>query len=128
MNTPVVRRRPSRLKLFFWLLIVPAALIALYFFGALKWNYASGERAGWVQKLSKKGWVCKTWEGELAMAILPGAFPETFRFTVRDDAIAAQINDSLGSRVVLGYEQHLGLPSCFAETEYWVKTVRRVTP
>lgn len=100
--------------------------VALYLFLASRWSYASGERAGYVQKFSKKGWVCKTWEGEVAMANLPGAMPEIFAFTVRDDAVAAQINAHLGARVVLGYEQHLGLPSCFGETQYWVTSVRRV--
>ena len=104
------------------------AAVALYLFAATRWSYASGERAGYVQKFSKKGWVCKTWEGEIAMANLPGAMPEVFAFTVRDDAVAAQINAQLGSRVVLGYEQHLGLPSCFGETQYWVRSVRRVEP
>ena len=105
-----------------------SALVALYLVVATRWSYASGERAGYVQKFSKKGWVCKTWEGEIAMANLPGAMPEVFAFTVRDEAVAAQINAQLGARVVLGYEQHLGLPSCFGETQYWVKSVRRVEP
>jgi len=29
--------------------------------------YSDGERVGYIQKISRKGWVCKTWEGELAM-------------------------------------------------------------
>lgn len=110
------------------LVLLAVALSALYVFVALRWVYSSGERAGYVQKFSKKGWVCKTWEGEIAMANLPGAMPEVFPFTVRDDAVAAQINAELGARVVLGYEQHLGLPSCFGETEYWVTRVRRAGP
>jgi hypothetical protein len=122
-------RAGRRLRNFMILAVVVAiALAALYVFVALNWNYSSGERAGYVQKFSRKGWVCKTWEGELAMVNLPGAMPEIFKFSVRDDAVAAQVNNTLGSRVVLSYGQHLGLPSCFAETEYWVKTVRGVTP
>jgi len=108
--------------------VAAVALAALYVFVALNWSYSTGERAGYVQKFSKKGWICKTWEGELAMANLPGAMPEIYTFSVRDDAVAAQVNESMGSRVVLTYEQHLGLPSCFAETEYWVESVRRVQP
>jgi hypothetical protein len=127
---------PSRLARFgrslrnylilFFILAIGA--VALYLALATRWSYASGERAGYVQKFSKKGWVCKTWEGEIAMANLPGAMPEVFSFTVRDEAVAAQINAQLGARVVLRYEQHLGLPSCFGETSYWVKSVRRVEP
>jgi hypothetical protein len=109
-------------------LVVALGVAALYLFVATRWSYASGERAGYVQKFSKKGWVCKTWEGEIAMANLPGAMPEVFAFTVRDEAVAARINSELGARVVLGYEQHLGLPSCFGETSYWVKSIRRVEP
>ena len=78
------------------------ALLALYLVVATRWSYAPGERAGYVQKFSKKGWVCKTWEGEIAMANLPGAMPEVFAFTVRDEAVAAQTNAQLGARVVLG--------------------------
>jgi hypothetical protein len=109
-------------------LLAVAAFGALYVYVALRWSYSTGERAGYVQKFSKKGWVCKTWEGEIAMANLPGAMPELFAFTVRDDAVAAKINAGLGQRVVLTYEQHLGLPSCFGETSYWVKSIRRVEP
>jgi hypothetical protein len=110
------------------LLVVAILAAALYLFVATRWSYASGERAGYVQKFSRKGWVCKTWEGEIAMANLPGSMPELFPFTVRDEAVAARINAELGARVVLGYEQHLGLPSCLGETSYWVKSVRRVEP
>src|SRR5690349_19540727 len=91
----------------------------------LAWAYSDGERAGWVQKLSRKGYLCKTWEGEMAMVSLPGSVPEKFAFTVRDDAVAQQINHAMGRRVSLYYEEHIGLPgSCFGETSYFVKGVR----
>jgi hypothetical protein len=123
------RRAGRRIRRFLILAaLAGVAVLALYFYVAVHWAYSSGERAGYVQKFSKKGWVCKTWEGEIAMVSLPGTMPELFAFTVRDDAVAAQINAALGARVVLGYEQHLGLPSCFGETEYWVTRVRRADP
>jgi hypothetical protein len=108
--------------------LVLAAGLALYLFAALHFAYSTGDRAGFVQKFSKRGWVCKTWEGELAMANLPGAMPEVFRFSVRDEAVAAQVNQQIGERVALTYEQQVGLPSCFGETEYFVVKVRRVQP
>ena len=110
----------------FLLLGVPLAggLIALYFWGALAWNYSSGERAGWVQKFSKKGWICKTWEGELAMITMPGTAQEKFHFTVWDDDVARQINEAMGKRVSLHYDEKVGLPtSCFGETRHWVSKV-----
>src|SRR2546425_12403274 len=103
--------------------------LGLYTWATLNWAYATGERAGYVQKFSDKGWICKTWEGELAMVNLPGAMPEVFHFTARDDSVAKRINGSLGQRVVLHYEQHVGLPtSCFGDTSYFVTEVRPVGP
>ncbi len=110
----------------FFLIGLPlvVALIALYLWGALSWNYSSGERAGWVQKFSKKGWLCKTWEGELAMITMPGAAQEKFYFTVWDDAVARQINEAMGRRVSLHYDEKVGLPTtCFGETRHWVNRV-----
>ncbi len=118
-----------RLRLAVLLAPLLAVLVAAaYFWLALHFAYSTGDRAGYVQKFSKKGWVCKTWEGELAMVSLPGAMPEIYRFTVRDEAVAATINKHLGERVVLTYEQHEGLPRCFGETEYFITAVRRVQP
>jgi hypothetical protein len=103
-------------------------LSGLYLWAASSFSYSHGERAGYVQKFSKKGWICKTWEGELAMATLPGTMPEVFAFTLHDDALAAEVNKLVGARVTLGYEQHFGLPSCFGDTTYWVTSIRPVEP
>ena len=94
----------------------------------LNYTYSSGERAGYVQKISEKGWVCKTWEGEIAMANLPGAMPEIFAFTVNDEDIAHRIEQLAGQRVSLTYEQHPGIPtSCFGDTEHFVVKVTPIT-
>ena len=109
------------------LLVVIAAAFALYITAVLNWSYSRGERAGYVQKFSEKGWVCKTWEGELAMVSMPGTLAEKFLFTVRDDSVAAKINQTMGKRVSLVYEEHMGIPSnCFGDTRYFVTDVRRV--
>jgi hypothetical protein len=109
------------------LLVLVAALAALYTLATLRWSYSDGERVGWVQKFSKKGWICKTWEGELAMVTMPGAIPEKFYFTVRDDLVAERLNRSLGKRVALIYSEHKGIPTtCFGETGYFVSEVRVV--
>lgn len=94
---------------------------------SLTYDYSDGERAGYVQKLSRKGWVCKTWEGELALVNLPGAMPEIFYFSVRDDAVAKRIQQSVGKRVALSYEQHIGIPTtCFGDTQYFVVNIQLV--
>lgn len=110
-------------------LVALCLLMVAYLWGALHWSYSSGERAGFVQKLSQKGWVCKTWEGEQALVSLPGTLPEKFYFTVRDDAVAARINASVGKRVALTYEQHKGLlTACFGDTEYFITDVKVLAP
>ncbi len=111
------------------LVTLVAAVFAAYTWVALTWNYSEGERAGFMQKLSKKGWLCKTWEGELSLVALPGAAPEKFLFTVRDDAVADKINKLVGQRVALVYAEHKGVPtSCFGDTAYFVSDVKAVQP
>src|SRR5512139_93986 len=108
-------------------LVVVIALVVGYFLVVLNWNYSTGERAGWVQKFSKKGWLCKTWEGEIALVTMPGTSQEKFLFTVRDDAVAEQVNKAMGKRVSLHYEEKVGLPtSCFGETRHFVTGVKIV--
>ncbi len=107
-----------------WGALATVVLVPLYFLAALSWNYSTGERAGWVQKFSHKGWLCKTWEGELALVSMPGATQEKFLFTVRDEAVAQEINRAMGKRVSLHYEQKVGLPTrCFGETRHYVTRV-----
>jgi len=102
-------------------------LFAAYVWLVLSWSYSEGERAGYVQKLSRKGWACKTWEGELAMVSMPGSLAEKFYFSVRDDGVAQTINQSLGKRVALTYQEHVGVPTtCFGETRYFVTAIRVV--
>jgi hypothetical protein len=126
LSSSLPRARNWRL----WLagfLILMVALAAGYTWLTLNWSYSSGERAGYVQKFSQKGWLCKTWEGELAIVAIPGSLPEIFKFTVRDDKVATAINTEMGKRVSLSYEQHVGIPStCFGETGYYVSKIHAV--
>ena len=102
-----------------------ALLLAAYVWVALSWSYSSGERAGYLQKMSHKGWLCKTWEGELLLVAMPGTTPEKFLFTVRDDEVASAVNAAMGTRVALLYEQNIGLPgSCFGDTQYFISGVK----
>jgi hypothetical protein len=109
------------------LLVSAIALFSLYVYMALNWSYSSGERAGFLQKVSHKGWICKTWEGELSLVAMPGSAPEKFLFTVRDETVAQKVSAAAGKRVTLNYEQHKGLPSsCFGDTEYFVVDVKPI--
>lgn len=102
------------------LVVIVVVLCAGYMGIVLNWSYSKGERIGYVQKFSEKGWLCKTWEGELQMLPVPGAVPEKFLFSVRDQAVITKINSSLGKKVSLYYQQHKGIPTtCFGESEYF---------
>ena len=108
------------------LVVVPAALFALWTWITLSYTYSTGDRTGYVRKISQKGWLCKTWEGQLAMVNMPGERADLFDFSVREDSVARQIAQAEGQRVSLHYEQHRGVPTaCFGETEYFVTSVRR---
>jgi hypothetical protein len=113
------------LKALIALMVLVIASVAGFTWLTLHWSYSQGERAGYVQKLSRRGWLCKTWEGEMAMVTMPGTVTEKFYFTVPDDAIAAKLNASVGKRMALRYEQHRWVPSsCFGDTEYFVTDFR----
>lgn len=108
-------------------IVVPILLFVLWTFLALHTSYSSGDRAGYLQKFSKRGWICKTWEGELQVNVVPGTAPEIFEFSVRSDSIAALLNKYAGQRIVVSYQQHKGVPgSCFGDTEYFIVGVRPV--
>lgn len=112
------------------IVLTPAAIVTIWAGATLRYTYSTGERSGYVQKLSQKGWVCKTWEGELAMANLPGAMPQIFQFSVRSDSVADAINGAMakGGRMVLHYREHRGVPTtCFGETNYFVDGVKTTT-
>jgi len=106
-------------------IIIPLIIFAGYTWITLSFSYSSGERVGNIQKLSKKGWLCKTWEGELSMVPVLGALPEKFEFTVRDEMVADKLNKSLGKKISLYYDQHRGVPStCLGDTAFFVKDVK----
>jgi hypothetical protein len=96
------------------------ALVALWTAFTLTWSYSAGERAGYVQKFSKKGWICKTYEGELALYVVGGVAPQIWYFSTRDEALAAKLSKAVGEKIQLHYEEHRGVPTnCFAETPYF---------
>jgi hypothetical protein len=112
-------------KILFGIIALALLVLAGFSWLTLHWSYSEGERAGYVQKFSKKGWICKTWEGEMAMVTMPGTVAEKFAFTVPSDAVAAKLNADIGKRVALHYEQHRWIPSsCFGDTQYFLTDVR----
>lgn len=126
-TTPFTKPRGRWLKWLLGAMLLPLLILAAYLAFVLNWSYSDGERAGYLQKFSRKGWVCKTYEGELAMTTVPGVAPVLWPFTVRDAAVAAQINTLLGKRIVLHYEEHRGIPTnCYGDTNHFVTRVQLI--
>jgi hypothetical protein len=132
MPTPAPPARPPRRSFksyLAWSLVGALVLLVLYTLLMLWWSYSDGERAGVLQKFSKRGWVCKTWEGELAMYVVGGIGPQIWEFSVRDAAVAEQMHAAVGQQVRLYYAEHRSLPTnCFGETDYFIERVEIVGP
>lgn len=127
MAIPEIIKRHKLVTIITLLIVIPILVFVLWVAITLNYTYSSGERAGFLQKVSRRGWLCKTWEGEIQLSALPGATPEIFSFSTRSDSIATELNRLNGQRVVIDYKQHKGLPtSCFGDTEYFVVGVRAV--
>jgi hypothetical protein len=129
---PASPARPPRRSFksyFLWSLVGGLALIALYTAIMLWWSYSEGERAGVLQKFSKRGWICKTYEGELAQYVVGGIAPQIWYFSVRDDAVADQLARAVGQQVRVHYREHRGLPTtCFGDTDYFADRVEVIPP
>jgi hypothetical protein len=122
--TTFFRRHRWKIVLFGFLGAVVGAC-ALWVLATLSFTYSDGDRIGFVQKFSHRGWICRTWEGELAMTPVPGAVPQIFTFTVRDESVVKRLEDAEGKRVALHYKEKRGVPSsCFGETSYFISDVR----
>jgi len=120
-STPPSAPRRGGFRSFLWKSLVGAlVLLGLYTMLMLWWSYSDGERAGVLQKFSKRGWICKTYEGEIAQYVVGGVAPQIWHFSVRDAAIAEQLHKAVGQQLRVHYEEHRGLPTnCFGETDYF---------
>jgi hypothetical protein len=128
VSPPAPRRKAGRWGIAFGVLIAVGISLTLWSWLALAWSYSDGERAGVVQKFSRRGWLCKTYEGELAQYVVAGVAPQIWDFSVRDPAVALQLSKVVGKQVQLHYTEHRGLPtSCFADTGYFVDRVTLVS-
>jgi hypothetical protein len=131
--SPQPERKPRKRRL--WLKVgVPLVAVvivgcALWVWVTLGFVYSSTQHTGYVENLSQRGWLCKTWEGELALTPTP-ALADTgktsnFRFTIRNDSVARALQLAAGQKVTLSIDEHRGVPtSCFGETENFVRGFR----
>lgn len=121
MARPSFKRRHWGKLTLLTLIVLPAVVFGVWTASALGWSYSDGQRAGVLQKISRKGWVCKTWEGTMYMSVGNGFRADSFQFTVRNDSLAHALEAMSGKPISLHYEQHVNVPtSCFGDTEYFV--------
>ena len=92
------------------LLIGASMLTAVLGMTACGENYSNGDRSGIVTKLSQKGLIFKSWEGEMLVALpeeVAGTTePEKFAFNVSQEAVdKVKAAMASGKRVTLVYRQ-----------------------
>jgi hypothetical protein len=110
-------------RILLWLTLIVVAAIGLWTAFTLSWAYSEGDRAGVLQKFSRKGWLCKTYEGELALYIVGGVAPQIWQFSTRDEELAKKLASAVGKNIQLHYTEHRGVPTqCFAETPYFARS------
>jgi hypothetical protein len=115
------------LKAFLGLVLLVLLAVGAWTWFSLSWAYSEGDRAGTLQKFSNKGWLCKTYEGELALYVVGGVAPQIWYFSTRDKELAKQLSAAVGQNIQLHYTEHRGIPStCFAETPYLAQGFRIV--
>ena len=119
------RRRLGKIGLILLVVLILAPILWTWF--SLSWAYSEGERAGVLQKFSKKGWICKTYEGELALYIVGGVAPQIWYFSTRDEDLARELSQAVGQQIRLHYTEHRGVPTnCFAETPHFAQSFQRI--
>ncbi len=85
-----IRRRGWFGRIVVVVLVLVVLLAGLWTWFSLSWAYSEGERAGVLQKFSRKGWLCKTYEGELAQYVVGGVAPQIWFFSTRDEKLAEE--------------------------------------
>ena len=124
MTTPPARPRRRLWLIGLAVVVIPFVLFSLYVGLMLTWSYSDGDRAGVLQKFSRKGWICKTYEGELAMSTTPGVAPVIWYFSARDPQVIPHLRAAIGKRVVIHYTEHRGIPTaCFGQTGYFADSI-----
>jgi hypothetical protein len=98
--------------------------------------YSEGMRAGNVIKLSHKGVIFKTHEGELQLSMMPntntmgGSTPNVWNFSVANKDVADQLMkaSASGERLELFYKERYFKFPWQGDTKYFVYKVGNATP
>lgn len=82
-------------------------------------SYSEGTRSGELIKFSNKGFIIKTWEGEISQGI-SGA--QIFKFSVEDNKkeIISKLEKYQGRYVKLKYKERFAKISWLGDTKYFI--------
>lgn len=103
-----------------------------YYVYNMAYKYSEGSRTGTVFKLSEKGSLCKTWEGQMMQngygAVGGQGTTASFDFTVWDESLLEKIKDAerRGKQVELEYRQAKWTLSCLQDSEYVATGIREI--
>lgn len=129
MDSQVPKPKKGRRFLIYGILFLLVAAVIYYFICGM--TYSEGTRSGILTKVSKKGLLFKTFEGELIVggindgdgAILPA---KVFSFSILDKKVYDLLEAEQGSKVVVHYNQVLKNFFWQGETDYFVNSVKKV--
>jgi hypothetical protein len=115
-------------KILIWAGVILLVVASFMFYWNYMNTYSEGNRAGTLQKFSKKGSVFKTYEGELIMNSLTSTgnatiSSEKFYFSVKDEAVAKKMFELEGQQITVQYEQKRKHLPWSGETDYFVTAI-----
>lgn len=113
-----------------WLLFICILIFCVFFWWKYYFTYSDGNRTGLLQKLSRKGTIFKTYEGEMVLSSIASTnnvalASEKFYFSVEADSIAKKLQDYEGKNVKVHYLQKNGTLPWRGDTEYIVDAVEQ---
>jgi hypothetical protein len=131
-NSSTVQLQPKKAgafkKFVRWFTLILLVVLGFLFWWKYFYTYSDGYRSGLMQKLSHKGNMFKTYEGELVMSSVSSTnnvalASEKFYFSVPSDSVAKVLQDYEGKQVKVHYQQKNGKLFWRGESEYLVDEV-----
>jgi hypothetical protein len=128
MVRPLPKKANGFKKFVRWFTLILIIVLGLFGYWKYYYTYSEGYRSGLLQKMSHKGNVFKTYEGELVQRSIVstsnvGIASEKFYFSVAIDSIAKAMQHLEGKSVKLHYQQKNGTLPWRGDTEYIVDAV-----
>ena len=127
-NANLQKKKGGCGKYIFMTLLIFVTICSGIFYWKYYYTYSDGFRSGMLQKLSHKGNLMKTYEGELVLSSVASTnnvalASEKFFFSVASDSVAKKMMDYEGKRVKLHYEQKNGKLPWRGDSDYIVDGV-----